>query len=107
MSSLTGPSRSPAESTGMPELHSRPLPDASSPEENPEVSHSRIPFWLLEEQPARICFVVSLVAFSAAAASLVMTSLLSGWMEIAGMVAIGLFYLGLGLLEAGRRTPAA
>jgi len=65
---------------------------------------SRIPSWLLEGQPARICFMVAFIAFTAAAASWVITSLLSGWMEIAGMVAVGLFYLGLGLVEVGRRS---
>jgi len=65
---------------------------------------NRVPSWLLEGQPARICFIVAFIAFTAAAASWVITSLLSGWMEVAGMVAVGLFYLGLGLLEAGRRS---
>lgn len=62
------------------------------------------PSWLLEGQPARICFLVAFIAFTAAGASWVITSFLSGWMEVAGMLAVGLFYLGLGLLEVGRRS---
>jgi len=63
-----------------------------------------VPAWLLEGQPARICFIVASIAFTAAAASWVITSFLSGWMEVAGMLAVGLFYLGLGFLEVGRRS---
>lgn len=67
-------------------------------------NQTSVPVYLLEGQPARICFIVAFVAFTAAAAGWVIKSFLSGWMEVAGMLAIGLFYLGLGLLEVGRRS---
>lgn len=54
--------------------------------------------------PSRVCFLTAAVAFSAAAAGAVVHHWLVGWMETAGMAAVGLFYLGLGLLEWGRRS---
>ncbi|WP_437223828.1 hypothetical protein SH661x_003374 [Planctomicrobium sp. SH661] len=57
----------------------------------------------LPGQPARVYFLIAFVAFTAAAAGWLITTFLSGWMEVAGTLAVGLFYLGLGLQELGRR----
>lgn len=51
---------------------------------------------------SRTCFALSGLAFSAAAAGCVVNSALTGWMGIAGMTGIGLFYLGLGVLSLAR-----
>jgi hypothetical protein len=51
---------------------------------------------------ARIYFWIAFISFTAALAGWGVHTLLSGWMEVAGVMAIGLFYLGLGLLELGR-----
>ncbi|WP_139228301.1 hypothetical protein [Planctomicrobium piriforme] len=56
------------------------------------------------DDPTRVYFWIAFVAFTAVAAGWAVNSLLSGWMEVAGVGAIGLFYLGLGMLELGRRS---
>lgn len=67
------------------------------------VRHSRwIGTWRSLTPPAQMCFAVSLCAFFAAGLGYCANQLLAGWMEVAGMVAVGLFYLGMGILEFGR-----
>jgi len=49
---------------------------------------------------AKVCLWLGLLALSAALVGSVVNSLLTGWMAVAGMAAIGLFYLGLSSVAA-------
>ena len=49
---------------------------------------------------ARVCLWLGLLALSAALVGSVVNSVLTGWMAVAGMAAIGLFYLGLSSVAA-------
>jgi hypothetical protein len=51
---------------------------------------------------ARMCLWLGLLALSAALVGCVVNSLLTGWMAVAGMAAIGLFYLGLSSVAASQ-----
>lgn len=59
--------------------------------------------WSASHPTARIYFIAASVAFTSAGAGWLVNHFLTGWMEVAGMAAVGLFYLSLGLLELGRR----
>ncbi len=55
---------------------------------------------------ARMCLWLGLLALSASLVGCVVNSLLTGWMAVAGMAAIGLFYLGLSSVAASQaRSP--
>ncbi len=52
-----------------------------------------------------MCFAVAGCAFFGALLASVVSIWLSGWMTVAGMLGISLFYLALGLLEIGSTMP--
>jgi hypothetical protein len=56
---------------------------------------------------AKVCLWLGLLALSAAVVGSVVNSVLTGWMAVAGMAAIGLFYLGLSSIAAEHAPGSA
>ena len=65
----------------------------------PQNSHSSSGGQL--NQTSSMSFAVAGCAFAAAAIGILVNHWLSGWMAVAGMAGVGLFYLAIGLLNLG------
>ena len=48
---------------------------------------------------SKVCFAVAACAFAAAALGMLINMVFAGWIAVSGMVALGLFYTALGLLN--------